>query len=331
MLLRETIIENIFKVKDSHAFNELCLEIFAYQHQFNAVYQSFCNHLNRKPEQVQSADMIPFIPVELYKHHIVSSKPNEIVKIFRSSGTTGSINAQHFVHDLGLYEKSFLKCFELFFGDPKEQVIIGLLPSYLERDDASLVYMTQKLIEISGQKESGFYLQNYEALKNLLQNLASSKKKIWLIGVSFALLDLFEIIEELPDNLTIVETGGMKGKRREMLKTELHETLRNSAKGNWKLCGEYGMTELFSQAYALDGINYQCPPWMQVRIYDINDPFCMLEKNKTGAVHIIDLANLDTCSFIATQDLGRLNDDNSFEILGRFDNSDLRGCNLMVE
>lgn len=330
MRTRNSLIENIFKVNDSISFNQLCLEIFAYQYERNHIYQQFCNYLNRNPANVISIDDIPFLPIEFFKNHEITCEPGLNKKIFKSSGTTGSTPSQHLIFDLELYEKSFLKSFEIFFGAPTSYVFLGLLPSYLEREDSSLVYMVNHFIKISPFPESGFYLKNYAQLYETINQLREKKIKIWLIGVSFALIDFFEQKPELHEWVTIIETGGMKGRKKEMIKADLHHLLRQQAPGNWSLGGEYGMTELLSQAYAINGMNYKCPPWMQIKIYDLNDPFSSLPHHKTGAVNVIDLANLDSCSFIATQDLGRTAADGTFEILGRFDNSDLRGCNLMV-
>ena len=330
MTERKALIEKIFKVKDYSEFEALALEVFAYQYAHVEVYQRFCNHLQRVPGQVQQLKDIPFLPVELFKHHIVSSAPYGHQAVFRSSGTTGTVNSAHYVLDLNVYRQSLLQGFEHFFGKPDEYVILALLPSYLERKDASLVYMCDELMKASQHPLNGFYLDDFARLKEVTQKAEDKQQKIWLIGVTFALLDFCEFAGKLPDQLIMVETGGMKGRRKEIIREELHALLRKSSPGKWQLSGEYGMTELLSQAYSSDGMNYQCPPWMDVLIFDMNDPFTLMDAGKTGRVNVIDLANIDACSFIATSDLGKKAQDYSFQILGRFDNSDLRGCNLMV-
>jgi hypothetical protein len=248
---------------------------------------------------------------------------------FSSSGTTGQITAQHHVSDSYIYEQSLLNGFKLEYGAPVDWVIIGLLPAYLERSGSSLVYMTEILIRESRKSESGFYLNNYAELSNLLQTLKDANKKVWLIGVSFALLDLAELKPAAWENLVVVETGGMKGRRKEMIREDLHQTIKNT----WpiaRLHSEYGMTELFSQAWMNDSGKFHTPAWMKVMIRETDDPFSYAENGKTGGINVVDLANLDSCAFISTSDLGKKFEDGTFDVLGRFDHSDVRGCNLMV-
>ncbi|MFN4123664.1 MAG: acyl transferase [Flavobacteriales bacterium] len=330
MLDRDALIKKIFKVTDYSEFEVLALEVFAYQYENVETYRQFCKFLQRTPEQVKNIADIPFLPVELFKNHVISTSKNQHQAVFRSSGTTGSEHSSHFVLDLNIYHKSIIEGFKRFFGSPEDYVFLALLPSYLERKDASLVHMCKVLMEDGSDSLNGFYLTDHKRLHEVIHQAEELQKKIWLIGVTFALLDFCEYARKLPDQLIMVETGGMKGRRKEIIRDELHAELRKSAQGNWQLCGEYGMTELLSQAYALDGLKYTCPLWMDVLIFDMNDPFSLLETNQTGRVNVIDLANIDSCSFIATSDLGKKNPDRSFQILGRFDHSDIRGCNLMV-
>jgi hypothetical protein len=249
--------------------------------------------------------------------------------VFSSSGTTGAVTSQHYIYDSSLYRESILKGFELAYGKPEDYCVIGLLPSYLERSGSSLVWMTELLIKESKHPDSGFYLYNHDDLNVLLNKLDSNKQKIWLIGVSFALLDFSAICPTIPSDIYVVETGGMKGRGREMIREELHETI----KSGWplkRIDSEYGMTELLSQAWMLDEKHFNCPPWMNVLIRETDNPLAYAEKGKTGGINVIDLANLDSCSFIETSDLGRIIDGKGFEVLGRFDHSDARGCNLML-
>lgn len=293
------------------------------------VYRMFCDAMKASPESVKRIEDIPFLPVEFFKTHRVFMDGKSPQFIFESSGTTGSTPSRHFVPDLALYEKSFLLGFKYFYGDPSGYIILGLLPSYLERNNSSLVYMTHKLIEYSGKPESGFFLNEFEKLNSLLLELKKANRKTILLGVTFALLDFAgKYNMEFPD-LIIMETGGMKGRREELTRPEVHEKLC-AAFGAEKIHSEYGMTELLSQGYSKgDGI-FELPPWMKVFIRDVYDPLILLEAGRTGAVNIIDLANVNSCSFIATNDLGIVNEHGSFGIMGRMDNAEIRGCNLMV-
>ena len=283
----------------------------------------------RHPGEVNRLEDIPFLPIQFFKSHEVVSSRENVIKTFTSSGTTGSFPSKHLVTDVSIYEKSFNLGFEKFYGPLENYVILALLPSYLEREGSSLIYMVNSLIEQSKHPESGFYLNDLDKLKNQLKNLDDSGKKVLLIGVSFALLDLVEAYSFQLKNTIVMETGGMKGRRKELIREELHQKLKTGF-GVDAIHSEYGMTELLSQAYSKgDGIFFT-PKWMRLFTRDTEDALLLQEPGKTGGINIIDLANINSCSFIATQDLGRVNADGSFEIIGRFDNSDIRGCNLMV-
>ncbi len=320
---------DIFSINTADEFETLALEIFKYQYQGNAIYRKFCQHLDASESSVKSLLQIPFLPVTFFKTEKIVSY-NEAPKIvFTSSGTTSGSISQHFVKDVLLYQKSYRSAFEYFYGAITDYCILALLPSYIERDGSSLIYMVDDLIKKSGHPESGFYLNDLEGLQKKLAYLDAKGTKIVLIGVSFALLDLVEKYRFKLKNTIIMETGGMKGRRKELVRAELHRSLQQGFGVN-SIHSEYGMTELLSQAYSSgDGI-FKTPPWLKILIRDTEDPLSMGGHKKTGGVNIIDLANIDSCSFIATQDLGRSYQDGSFEILGRFDHSDVRGCNLMV-
>lgn len=319
----------IFNIKSDASFEELALTIFRFQFENNIVYRSFCDLLYKHPSEVQSIYDIPFLPIEFFKSKPVLSSQSPVIKTFTSSGTTGSIASKHFITDLNLYENSFLNGFYHFYGSIKDYTILALLPSYLERDGSSLVYMVDKLIKKSTNPDSGFYLNNLDELITKLEKLDESSKKVMLIGVSFALLDLVEKHQFKLKNTIVMETGGMKGRRKEIIRDELHTILKNGFGVN-TIHSEYGMTELLSQAYSNGNGTFKCPNWMKVLTRDPEDALSIQKNNKTGGINIIDLANINSCSFIATQDLGRVHTDGSFEIIGRFDNSDIRGCNLMA-
>ena len=317
------------KIFDNHSeasFQKLALEIFHFQAANNPVYKNYIHHLGINPSEINNTQQIPYLPIELFKTHEVITVPNSKVATYTSSGT-GGVQSKHFVHDLSVYEDSFTKGFEHFYGDIKDYTILALLPSYMERTGSSLIYMCEKLIQLSEKKESGFYLNEHQELFDTLQKLESQKRKTLMIGVSFGLLDFVEKHSLNLNHTIVMETGGMKGKRKEMIREELHEIL---CKGFalQKIHSEYGMTELLSQAYSKGNSLFECPPWMKVSCRDTNDP--LSNNKKSGGVNIIDLANVYSCSFIATQDLGKIYPNNTFEILGRFDTSDIRGCNLMV-
>jgi phenylacetate-coenzyme A ligase PaaK-like adenylate-forming protein len=318
----------IFNIQSESEFQTVALEIFQYQSQNVPVYNNFISHLKINPTEITDYHKIPFLPVELFKSQKIIARNKESEIIFESSSTTGSVPSRHYVADLTIYEESFLKGFRNFYNDPSGLCILALLPSYLERSGSSLVYMADKLIKLSGHPESGFYLTEHEKLVTVLRKLKKSGQPTLLLGVSYALLDLAEKNEEDLGSIIIMETGGMKGRRKEMVREDLHSFLKQNFHAN-QIHSEYGMTELLSQAYSKgDGI-FHTPPWMRVLIRDSYDPFHFIEDGSTGSI-IIDLANIYSCSFIATSDLGRLHEDGSFEVLGRVDNSDIRGCNLMI-
>ena len=321
--------EDIFKITSELEFNTLALRVFKFQYEANAVYQKFCKLLDKHPSNVNSLRDIPFIPIEFFKSHDILSSKEPIVKTFTSSGTTGSQTSKHFITDLTIYEDSFNIAFQEFYGNPEDYAILALLPSYLERDGSSLIYMANNLIADSKHPKSGFYLHNLEDLAQTLKALDASGQKTLLIGVSFALLDLVDAYSFQLKNTIVMETGGMKGRRKEMIREELHEILSKGFGVN-NIHSEYGMTELLSQAYSNGQGVFNCPKHMKILIRDPEDALTYLTKDKTGGINVIDLANLNSCSFIATQDLGKQISETDFEILGRFDHSDVRGCNLMV-
>ena len=321
--------EQIFNIQNEADFLKVSLQVFQFQYQHSEVYRKFCDLLNTKPQQVTRLEEIPFLPIEFFKTHRVLSSAEKIEETFTSSGTTGNLTSKHLVTDLKLYEQSFINAFEGFYGPIEDYVTLALLPAYLERKGSSLIYMANYFIEHSKHSESGFYLDELEQLTSLLLQLEKEKKKVLLIGVSFALLDLVEQHQFSLKNTVIMETGGMKGRRKEMIRKELHQILKEGF-GVEKIHSEYGMTELLSQAYSQgDGI-FNCPKHMKILLRDTEDALSYVEDGKTGGINVIDLANLNSCSFIATQDLGKKINTNAYEILGRFDNSDIRGCNLMV-
>lgn len=303
--------------------------MFRFQYEHNEVYHRFCSLLGRTPANVVSLTDIPFLPIEFFKTEKIycADTPPEIT--FTSSGTTGTQTSRHFVKELSIYTESYRKGFELFYGDIEKYAVLALLPSYLERTGSSLITMVDDLIKHSKNPFSGFYLNEYDLLAERLTSLDRSGQQVLLIGVSFALLDLVEKHSFSLKNTLVMETGGMKGRRKELVREELHATLCKGF-GVEAIHSEYGMTELLSQAYSAGKGVYRCVPWMKVLVRDTNDALSYLPIGKTGGLNIIDLANKYSCSFIASQDLGKLHNDSSFEVLGRFDNSDIRGCNLMV-
>ena len=320
--------QKIFELPSETSFRDTCMEVYRFQYDRNPVYRQFCDLLKRTPEVVRQVEDIPFLPVEFFKSHRVLCEGFEVEETFSSSGTTGQQTSKHHVPDLKVYEQSFRKGFEGFYGPVKDYVVLALLPSYLERSGSSLIYMAQDMITRSEQPESGFFLHDLDALATLLRDLDARGKKVLLIGVSFALLDLAEKFKFQLANTVVMETGGMKGRRKEIIRAELHDILK-ACFGVGQIHSEYGMTELLSQAYSSGNGLFNTPPWMRVLVRDMEDPFSYVPEGRTGGVNVIDLANVYTCSFIATQDLGRYHQ-NGFEVLGRFDNSDIRGCNLMV-
>ena len=321
--------DDIFKITSRAEFDSLALDVFKFQFEHNKVYRSFCDLLYKHPSDVKYTSDIPFLPIQFFKSHDVLSTVQPIEKTFSSSGTTGSITSKHLVTDVKLYEDSYIKAFKHFYGAIEDYVVLALLPSYLEREGSSLIYMVNDLIDKSKQTESGFYLNNIEELAHTLKALETKKQKTLLIGVSFALLDLVEQFQLNLNHTTIMETGGMKGRRKEIIRQELHQILQTGF-GVKQIHSEYGMTELLSQAYSKGNGIFECPPWMKILTRDTEDALTIQRPNKTGGINVIDLANINSCSFIATQDLGKVYDNGHFEIIGRFDNSDIRGCNLMA-
>lgn len=319
----------IFNIKSSAEFNTCALEVFKFQFKNNKVYRSFCDLLYKHPSDVKKVTDIPFLPILFFKSHNVISSKEPIEKTFTSSGTTGSLTSKHLITDLELYETSYCNAFKHFYGNIEDYVVLALLPSYLERDGSSLIYMANDLINKSKRPESGFYLNNLEELANTIQTLEAKQQKTLLIGVSFALLDLVEAYQMNLKHTIVMETGGMKGRRKEIIRQELHQILQTGFGVN-QIHSEYGMTELLSQAYSKGNGVFECPPWMKILTRDTEDALTIQTPNKTGGINVIDLANINSCSFIATQDLGKVYDNEQFEIIGRFDNSDIRGCNLMA-
>ena len=320
---------NFFNIDGKEDFYKFALSTFRFQAKNNLPYKKFIDLLGVDVHSIKEVEEIPFLPIEFFKNFDILSSKEPVEQVFLSSGTTGSVPSKHLVTDLGVYEESFIKGFEFFYNKIDKITVLGLLPNYLERNGSSLVYMVSRMIDMSNSKDSGFYLNNLEELALKLSNLDAKGHTILLIGVSYALLDLVESKKFKLKNTIIMETGGMKGRRKEMVRSELHGTLMKGF-GVSQIHSEYGMTELLSQAYSKGNGIFETPPWMRVLIRDTEDPFNILSLKRTGGVNIIDLANINSCSFIATQDLGRKIDENRFEILGRFDQSDIRGCNLMV-
>ena len=320
---------DIFTINNQKQFDKMALKVFRFQYESNLVYREFCDFLKTDVQKVKTIQQIPFLPIQFFKSHSVVSNSNPIQTIFTSSGTTGMVTSKHLVTDVSIYEESYRKAFSQFYGNIEDYVVVALLPSYLEREGSSLIHMVDDLIQLSNHPESGFYLHNYDELIEKIIQLDQSGQNVILIGVTYALLDLIEKQSFQLENTIIMETGGMKGKRKEMIREELHQELCNGF-GVKSIHSEYGMTELLSQAYSLgDGI-FECPSWMQISIRDTEDALSYIREGKTGGINVIDLANINSCSFIATQDLGKKYSNGSFEVVGRFDHSDIRGCNLMV-
>ncbi len=320
---------DIFTISSQKQFEKIALKVFRFQHENNLVYREFCDFLKVDVQKVKSLQQIPFLPIQFFKSHDVVSNTDAVEETFTSSGTTGMLTSKHLVTDASVYEESYRKGFSQFYGNIENYAILALLPSYLEREGSSLIYMVEDLIQLSNHPESGFYLHNHGELIKKLLELEDAGQDVILIGVTYALLDLIEKEKFNLQNTIIMETGGMKGKRKEMIREELHQQLCKGF-GVSAIHSEYGMTELLSQAYSLGNGVFECPSWMQILIRDTEDPLTYIANGKTGGINVIDLANINSCSFIATQDLGKKNPNNSFEVLGRFDNSDIRGCNLMV-
>ena len=322
-------VSRIFEISSEEEFCSLALEVFQYQYQNTPVYQEFCDYLQRGPGDVSGIEQIPFMPIEFFKFKKVLPYHLEATSLFSSSGTTGIEPSKHYIHDLDLYRKSFRKTFQQFYGEIRNYCVVALLPSYLERKDSSLVFMVNDLIVRSENPSSGFFLNEYDELARILQKLSAKNTPVILIGVSFALLEMAEKYQLSLPNTTVIETGGMKGRRKEIIREELHQKLI-TAWGLSNVHSEYGMTELLSQAYSRESGLFHGPSWMRILIRDTEDPLKFLSAGKTGGINVIDLANIYSCSFLATQDLGKMSKEGGFEVLGRFDHSDVRGCNLMV-
>ena len=327
----EEWVKYIFEITGKD-FISLALRVFNYQYKYNELYRQFCDLVHIIPESVTDLTKIPFLPVSIFKTAEVKTGSFSPEVVFESSGTTATKNSKHFVRHLSIYHKSYLSAFRMFYGDPKEYCILALLPSYHEREHSSLIYMVNGLMDYSGHPLNGFYLDDHERLAQTLRDLENKGQKTLLIGVTYALVD-FAANNHIPLKHTIVlETGGMKGRKKEMLRTEVHQILKK-AFDLQNIHSEYGMTELLSQAYSQGNGLLHCPPWMRICIREEDDPLSVhvdVNSITTGVVNVIDLANINSCSFIATDDLGKLYPDKGFEILGRVDNSDIRGCSLLT-
>ncbi len=319
-------------------FDRLTIDLFHFQYQNNPIYKEYVDILNIDPQTVNGIGKIPYLPIRFFKSHKVVTGEFEPSVVFESSGTTGSVPSRHYIRDATIYKDSFTKGFELFYGPVNDWCIVGLLPSYLERKNSSLVFMVNELVKLSGHNKSGFYLDQFDELLSLLVSLEKQQQKTLLIGVTFALLDFAAFYVERKaapvEHTIIMETGGMKGRKKEMVRPAVHEILKQSFQVS-TIHSEYGMTELLSQAYSKGNGIFNCPPWMKVLIRDEQSPFEIKPPQfgtvaEAGAINIIDLANIYSCSFIATDDSGQLFSDGSFQVSGRIDNSDLRGCSLMV-
>ncbi|PRD56893.1 acyl transferase [Sphingobacterium gobiense] len=322
--------EHIFSINSEETFNEVCLKVYRYQKANCSVYGKYVDLLGKGKTNISHYTQIPFLPIDFFKTQRVLAEGYQAEIIFTSSGTTGVVTSKHHVANVSWYQRSFRSGFQRFYGKVKNMAVLALLPSYLERSGSSLIYMVDDLIVQSQHPLSGYFLYNHEDLFNTLYELKQRGTKTLLIGVTYALLDFCEQYQVDFPNLKIMETGGMKGRRKEMIREELHQTLTKGF-GVQKIHSEYGMTELLSQGYSFGEGVFQTPPWMKVLLRDTDDPLSLINQGKTGAINVIDLANYYSCSFIATQDLGKQHMDGRFEILGRFDNSDIRGCNLLVQ
>ena len=320
-------IDKIFNIQDNDEFERICLELFEFQMDYNPIYSAYSEIILKGKNPNKLTD-IPFLPISFFKEEQIICQGQKIEKIFLSSGTTGH-QSKHLISDLNIYKSSFHKAFQLFYGDVQDYCILSLLPNYRERDSSSLIYMVDDLIKSSKHSKSGFYLNDYKRLSETISELEENGQKTIVFGVSYALLDLANQFPQQLRNTIIMETGGTKGKRKEYLKEELHKLLKAAFELN-NIHSEYGMTELLSQSYSKGNGIFKSPPWKKIFIRDVNDPLSFVEKEKTGGINVIDLANLYSCPFIATQDLGKLYEDGSFSVLGRFDNSDVRGCNLLI-
>ncbi len=325
----DNLQNTIFTIKTAADFEKTALKIFRFQAKNCTVYADFIRFLNIDIDSINTIFDIPFLPIQFFKSHKISTNNNTIEQVFLSSGT-GGIQSQHFVTNLALYEKSYRNGFTHFYGAIEDYTILALLPSYLERNGSSLIYMVDDLIKKSKNSDSGFFLENTQKTTKIIKKSSKNNKKLLILGVSYALLDLVEQQKFNLKDAIIMETGGMKGRRKEMIREELHQILCDGFGVN-KIHSEYGMTELLSQAYSKGNGVFKTPNWMKILVRDTEDALTLLPNGKTGGINVIDLANINSCSFIATQDLGKKLSENTFEILGRFDNSDIRGCNLLVQ
>ncbi len=324
-----SFISSIFDIKSNEQFETAALEVFRYQCENILIYKEYLERLKINVKEVNSIDKIPFLPIQFFKTREIKPTNSETEVVFTSSGTTGDQTSKHYITDTDLYIKSFTAAFNYFYSNPNEYCILALLPSYLERKGSSLIYMVERLIKLSNHNESGFFLNEFDLLKEHLKRLDGQGQKCLLIGVSFALVDFAEKHQFKLNNTIVMETGGMKGRRKEMVREEMHKQLTD-AFGLQSIHSEYGMTELLSQAYSDGNGIFRCPPWMKIIIRDPYDPFSTLPHQKAGAINVIDLANIYSCSFIQTEDLGKVYDNNSFEVLGRMNEAQIRGCNLLV-
>ena len=329
------MIKNIFNIKNQSDFLTSCLETFHYQYNNIEVYRKFVDYLKINPSEINAIEKIPFLPIEMFKNHLILDQNFKTENYFQSSGTTQiQTRSKHFIADFNWYEQSIERSFAQFIGKPEDFIFLGLLPNYSENQNSSLIYMVDYLMKKSGKPENGYFLYNHQELFNLIQELQNEDKKIILFGVSFALLDYLDfcktqqLLHSKTQQLTIIETGGMKGRKEEMMKDELLKIFREGFNTD-KIYSEYSMTELLSQAYSLGENLYETPNWMRILIRNTEDPFSYVEDGKTGAINIIDLANIHSCSFIATQDLGKIGE-GKFQVLGRIDHYDIRGCSLLV-
>ena len=321
--------QQIFSISGQQEFTHAALQVFKHQAQHCVVYHDFIEALGITPSDIDTVEKIPFLPISFFKSHKIVSNADAIDIVFTSSGTTGMITSSHYVTDKSWYEDSFRNAFRLFYGDIESYTVLALLPSYLEREGSSLIYMADDLIKQSNHPDSGFFLYNHDELAAQIKKQQQLQKPTLLIGVTFALLDFIEKYHFDFPQLIVMETGGMKGRRKEMIREELHNNLCQGFGVN-AIHSEYGMTELLSQAYSKGEGIFNCPPWMRIITRDTNDPLTIINNQTVGGINVIDLANINSCSFIATQDLGRVYANGSFEVLGRFDNADIRGCNLLV-
>jgi phenylacetate-coenzyme A ligase PaaK-like adenylate-forming protein len=324
------IRQQIFSIQNDDDFFATALSVFRYQYDNCLIYRRYVDMLHYEANKIEGLEQIPFLPIEFFKTQQIIANGYSPQIQFTSSGTTGKQTSTHYVADKKLYEESFLRCFEYFVGKPEEFAILALLPSYLERDNSSLVYMVNTLITLTNNQDSGFYLYNIDEFAKKLQRLSDRQQKTIVFGVGFALLDVIAKYQFKLKNVFVFETGGMKGRKTEISREELHDKLA-AGFGVEVIYSEYGMTELLSQAYSMNGKSFRCPPWMKIILRDMQDPLSLLSStDKRGGINVIDLANLYSCSFIATQDAGKYLTDGSFEVLGRFDYADLRGCNLLI-